>query len=450
MAIGRILEDAMDPRPRHFSGRLQIIVVAAILGIATILTAGWWVEEVYPDDITVIQAPVTGHLDWYTSPQWAWQGFGTVTTYKKRNTVSFDTKNTGLSIRFSDGGHATMFGSVQFAMPVNSKSLNSIHSAYRGNDVVVANLLKTVLNKSVYLTGTLMTSKESYSEKKNDLIHYVTDQMQNGVYRTRQTTKWVKDEITGQSKEITLAEILLDKDGNIQRQEDSVLNQFDIKAYNFTIDTMPYDDVIEAQIRQQQSITMAVQTSIAEAKQKDQQALTAEAEGRATIARAKAEQETIKTREVTKADQNRQVEIINADREKQVAIVQANREKEVAETGAKRRLAVAELDKQSAEQTKQENILLGEGESQRRKLVLAADGALSQKLETYKAVSALWADALSKYRGDITPRYMSAGGTGSGSQNAFGDFVQLQTMKAMKDLNLDLNIPTTPTNQAAR
>ncbi len=432
----------------YFSGRLQWIIGAGVLALLSIFILPKLVEEIYPDDLTVIQAPITGVLSWQTKPGWAWQGLGDVTTYKRRNTVEFNTKATGLSIRFSDGGHATMYGSVQFAMPDDVKSLNAIHSAYRGNDVVVANLLKTVLNKSVYLTGTLMTSKESYSEKKNDLIHYVTDQMQNGIYRTRQITKWVKDEITGQSKEVTLAEIVLDGQGNILRQEESVLNQFNIKAYNFTIDTMPYDDVIEAQIKQQQSITMAVQTSIAEAKQKDQQALTAEAEGRATIARAKAEQETIKTREVTKAEQQRQVDIIGAEREKQVAITAANKEREVAETAARKRLAVAELDTKAAEQIKQEQILLGQGESERRKLVLAADGALAQKLKTYEAVSALWADALSKYRGSITPQYLTGATTaGSQSPNAFQSFVELQTMKAMKDLNLDLSLQTTATGK---
>lgn len=211
------------PAPTWLSGRFQVLVLAALAAVTVIITAPMLVEEVYPDELTVIQAPFTGSLAWYTTPGWKYQGFGTVTSYKKRYTVGFKegpldaTKRQtgGLSIRFSDGGHATMYGSVQFKMPESEKSLNVIHASYRGSDAVVENLLKTVLNKSVYLTGTLMTSKESYAEKKNDLLHYVTDQMQNGVYRTRQTTKWVKDEITNQSKEITLAEILLDKDGNI-------------------------------------------------------------------------------------------------------------------------------------------------------------------------------------------------------------------------------------------
>lgn len=414
---------------RMSTGRFQLVVLGAVAAIASVFVVPMMVEDVLPDDLTVIQAPVTGSLAWYTAPGWAPQYFGTVTNYKKRNTVSFQQKP-GLSIRFSDGGHATMYGTVQFKMPTDTKNLNAIHAAYRGNDAVIANLLQTVLNKSVYLTGTLMTSKESYSEKRNDLIHYVTDQMQNGVYRTKQTTKWIKDEITSQNKEITLAEILLDKDGKIERQEESVLNQFGITAYNFTIDTMPYDDVIESQIKQQQAITMDVQTSIAQAKKKDQDALTAEAEGRRSIAEEKAKRETIKIGAITLAEQDRAV-----------AITQADREKQVAETAAKRNLAVAEYGKQEAEQVKQKLILEGQGESEKRKLILAADGALEQKLRAYTQVSSIWADALSKYRGDVTPKYVSGGTAGGGQTNGFQQFMEVQNMKAIKDLNLDMAIP---------
>lgn len=419
--------DFVAPASSLMSGRFQLLIVGVVALVATLFVAPMLVEDVYPDDLTVIQAPITGKLSWYITPGWAFQNFGTVTNYKKRNTVSF-TDKTGLSLRFSDGGHATMFGTVQFKMPVDEKNLNSIHAAYRGNDAVVANLLQTVLNKSVYLTGTLMTSKESYSEKRNDLIHYVTDQMQNGVYRTRQTTKWVKDEITGQSKEVTLAEILLDKNGNIERQEESVLNQFGITAYNFTIDKMPYDDVIEQQIRQQQAITMDVQTSIAQAKKKDQDALTAEAEGRRSIAEAKAKQETEKIRETTKAEQ-----------EKQVALTQASKEKEVAETQGRQRLAVADLDKQAAEATKQKLILEGQGESEKRKLILAADGALAQKLEAYTKVAGFWANAFQNFKGDVTPRIVS-GSAATGPTNALQQFMDFQNMNAANQLGLNLDM----------
>src|SRR5882724_4388958 len=97
---------------RITTGRFQFVIIGFIAVIASVFIIPAMVEDVLPDDLTVIQAPITGSLAWYTAPGWAPQYFGTVTNYKKRNTVSFQQKP-GLSIRFSHGGHATMFGTVQ-------------------------------------------------------------------------------------------------------------------------------------------------------------------------------------------------------------------------------------------------------------------------------------------------------------------------------------------------
>jgi hypothetical protein len=416
------------------SGKVQKGIIGAIFVAFLAFLIPNMFEDIASDENTVIQSPISGELAWYFKQGVKYQGFGQVTRYHKRLTFWFSNhghKEDGLSIRFADGGHATMYGSVQFALPEDASAMTAIYSAYRGDDAVMENLIKTVVNKSVYLSGTLLTSRESYSEKKNDLIHYVTDQIQNGVYRTHLVTTWVKDELTGQNKETTKAEIIIDpKTGLPERQEESVLSQFHIKAYNFAIDNMPYDERIEQQIRNQQQITMDVQTKIAEAKKADQQALTAEAEGRAEAAKAKWAQETIKAQKTTEADQQKQVAITNADKDRQVA-----------ETQAQQRLNVATLDRQAAEQTKQEQILLGEGEASRRKAVLAADGALAQKLDAYIKVNQFYADAIKDYRGDLVPRIVSGGSTGPQSGgNAISQFMDLQNMRAAKDLSLDMTM----------
>lgn len=420
------------------------IVTAAAVGVPLALfalTSPMLFEEVAPDEITVIQTPITGTLTWYDKPGWAWQGYGTVTTYKKRITYEFPATG-GIELRFKDGGHARMFGSVQFNLPTDPDTLAKLHANYRGNELVTKNLLETTVNKSVYLVGTLMSSKESYAEKRNDLIHYATDQIQNGVYRTRQKTEFIKDEITGQSKQVVSAEIILDKNGNPERQEDSVLNQYNIKAFNFTITKMPYDEAIESQIKQQQQITMNVQTAMAEALQAEQQAITATANGKASAEKARWEQETIKAREVTKAEQEKSVAITNAEKERQVAITAAAREKQVVETQGAARLAVAEFDTKSAELTKQTQILLGEGEAARKKLVLEADGALEQKLKAWSDAQKAWADALAKHNGPITPQtvFGSGAGSGTGSTNAVQSFMDIMTMNAANQLKLDMNV----------
>jgi len=410
------------------NGRSVFAVGLSILALgAVVLGSSNLFEQVEADKIVVIQSPISGELNWYTSPGVKWQGFGKVTVYDKRSIYNFDTETInpvtklpegGIDIRFNDGGHGRILGSIQYDMPMDAHHLTELHTRYGSQLAVQKQLIETITNKSIYLVGPLMTSKESYAEKRNDMIHYVTDQIQNGVYKTYQKKLWVKDDLTGSSKEVTTAEILM-KGGVPERQEDAVLTEFGIKAFNFTIKQMPYDQTVENQIKQQQAIAMDVQTAIANAKKAEQEKLTVEAQGAANAARTKWEQEAIKAREVTKAEQ----------------------EKQVATTAAERVRDVAKLERDAAEFTKAQQILLGQGESERKRMVIEADGALAQKLEAFVQANAVWANAFANYKGNVTPTIMSGGsGASQGSNNAAVDFMQIMGIKAAKDLALDMNV----------
>jgi len=442
-----------DPTPSLTSlmpKRIAALVMAGVLVVGGLYAAPKLIENIDANELTVIQSPWSGELKWYTQPGPVWQGMGEVTSYPRRQTYDFTGDRNGIEVRFNDGGHAKMYGSIQYELPSDPKLLTEIHLKYHDPAKLQKELVETVTNASVYLVGTLMSSKESYAEKRNDLIHYITDQIQNGIYRTRQKTEWVKDPVTNVDKQVIAAEIIMDKEGNPLRQEQSAIGKFQIKVFNFTIKRIPYDETVEKQIQQQQVIAMDIQTSAAELKKAEQRALTVEQQGRANATEAKWKQEVEKATATTRAEQEALVAKTNADRDATVAKIAADREKVVAETQAAQRLQVAELDKKSAEQTKQTNILLGEGEAARKKLVLEADGALQQKLETIVRIAEVNATALKEYRGNIVPNTMigsggsaAAVGVGNGA-NAVNDFLNLQIMKSVKDLNLDMSIPATP------
>lgn len=353
-------------------------------------------ENLSAHQIMSIQNPITGNIAWYTTPGPKPKVFGRVTKYDKRSMYKFE-----IPVRFNDGGHATMKGSVQFEMPLDKKHLNDIQSNFGGEDAVKKQLIQTVANKSVYMTGPMMSSKESYAEKRNYLIFYVEDQIQNGIYKTVSRDTIVKDQFSGADKTVTLVEIV-EKGGVAERQEESTLERFGIKAFNFAIESMPYDSTVEAQIQQQQKITMDIQTAIADAKKAEQNSITVEANGKAEAAKAKWEQEVIKARAVTESQQ---------------------------------KLEVATLNAKTAEQTKREQILLGEGEAERKKLVMQANGALEQKLEKWLEAQKVWADAFSKYQGSIVPQIQTGGAS---SQNGAINFMELMGIKAAKDLALDM------------
>jgi hypothetical protein len=236
------------------------------------------------------------------------------------------------------------------------------------------------------------------------LIFYIEDQIKSGVYKTTQEEVKTKDPITGADKTVTVAKIVVDKDGQPMRQEEAVLAVYGIKTSNFAVTELPYDEAVEGQIKQQQGITMAVQTAMAKAKEAEQNAITVSKEGEANAAKAKWEQEVIKAKAVTEAQQ---------------------------------KLEVARLDRQAAEQEKGRLILLGEGEATRKRLVMGADGALTQKIDAVVKINGMYADAIKGYHGNWVPTIVNGEGkAGGGAQ----DMINALTLKSLKDLGLDLNI----------
>lgn len=359
-------------------------------------------ENADVDHIMVIQSPTSGALSWYTAGGIQGQWFGKVTTYPKRSIYNFE-----IPVRFNDGGHGTMFGSIQYEMPLDVEHLTALHTRFGSQEAIENQLIKTITNKSVYMTGPLMSSKESYAEKRNYLIFYVEDQIQNGVYRTYQKETKTKDAMTGADKTVTVVEIAM-KNGMPERQEDAVLAGFGIKAFNFAIEKLPYDDAVEGQIKQQQQIAMDVQTAIAGAKKAEQRAITVAKEGEADAAKAKWDQEVIKARVVTEAQQ---------------------------------KLEVARLDAQSAEQYKIGMIRKADGDAEYKRRVMAADGALQQKLDVVKEISFRYADAIKDHQGPLVPTVvMGGGGSGTVSHNSVPDLINLLTAKAARDVGIDLSI----------
>lgn len=400
---------------RGLSATRVFFIGLAVVVVGIGLTVGKNLfENVNADEIMVIQAPFTGEMTWYTTPGIKWQGLGGVTKYPRRSIYEFQNQ-----VRFNDGGHATMHGSIQYEMPLDVDNLTSIHVRFRSPEAVQRQLIETVVNKSVYMTGPLMSSKESYAEKRNSLIHFVEDQVENGVYQTTQRDARIKDPITGAEKTATVVEIVGGKDGRPMRQEEAVLTSFGIKPFNFSITQLSYDDAVDQQIQQQQQLAMDVQTAIAESKKAEQRAITVAEQGKADAAKAKWDQEVEKAKAVTLAQQ----------------------EKEVAELEAQKRLAVATLDAEAAQQYKSERLLRADADAEYKRRVMEADGALTQKLDALVKINELYADAVKNHPGPWVPNIVMGGGDGKGGQQGAMPLIDLLTARTAQQLAVDLKVP---------
>jgi hypothetical protein len=431
------------PRRGRIAGKVLAIGSAVIIALLFAL-GGQIFEKVNADEVVVIQYP-NGSLNVISKPtNFAPQWFGTVTHFKRSTQYWFSMKgdegsknDDSIKTRFNDGAHGYVSGSMRFDMPETPEKIIDLFRTYRTQAAVERELIGQNLTKAVYMTGPLMSSKESYSDRRNELISDIEDQAINGVYRTVPKDVEIEDPITQTKKWIRSVDIQKDpKTGIVLRQEESPIQRFGIRLYNLNINEIRYDKVVEDQIAAQQHAIMQVQTAMAQSKEAEQKAITIAKQGEAEATKAKWEQETIKAREVTKAQQ-----------EAAVATTAAERDKRVAELGAEQRKNVAELDRAAAEFTKAQQIALGQGEGERKRLAMAANGALEQKLAAWQYGQEVWAKAFAAYKGDLVPRFVAGntpGTTSAGSGNALNDFMQLMTMKTAQSLDLDMAMKPKP------
>jgi hypothetical protein len=394
------------------------LVAGVVLLLLCIVFISNSVTTVGADEIVVKQNFIDGKLQVWNTPGVHWQNFGKLTRYKKSaqywfsaHTAEGKAIDESIKVRFNDGGHGKVSGSLRYNLPLDEKKMVLLHSTYGSMGAIEHELIRQVVNKSVYMTGPLMSSRESYAERRNDLITYITDQVVNGVYRTEHKPVESTDPVTGQKKIIDFVQPKpSDKAANgIEREEESPVQKYGMDASNITINSIEYDELVENQIKQQQQAIMAVQQAMVNAKKAEQDALTVAKQGEAEAAKAKWAQEVIKATEVTKAQQ-----------EKDVATLVATKNKEVAA-----------LDLETAKLGAQKTITEAKAESDAKKMQLQANNALEQRLAAWVEVQKAWAAAYGAQRQtpDIQMGGSSAGGTSQG-------LIDMLMVKTARDLNV--------------
>lgn len=388
--------------------RTIFVIAFSVISLITLTFVGLKTTvDVDPGEIQLCVDPWDGEQHTFVQQGMFLENMPACTAFKKSFQFSFDPKDgeihEAIKVSFNDGGHAFLHGSVRVDLPLDEQNLWEIRTRFGSQAALEQQLVRTVVAKAIYMTGPLMTSKESIAEKRNELINLIEDQAQRGVYKTIVRDIKTKDPLSGEEKTVSVTEIQRDKDGNALRQEKSPLEELGIRISNLSPTLIDYDDRVEAQIQTQQQATMQVQTAIANAKKAEQDAITTEQQGRADAAKARWEQETVNAKE----------------------IAQAQKELEVARLAAQR-----------AEQYKREQILIGEGDGARKRAEMQANGALEQKLSAYIETQRAWAEAFAKRQGNVVPDVV-VGGSGGTTNNA-QLMMEMLSIKAAKDLALDL------------
>lgn len=411
-------------------------IVFAIMALITALTLGNQIIETNEKGYYQIkQAAVSGKMTARMKPGMYFQMFGDITQWPKSATMFFTSDeeegrgSNPISVRFVDGSSTDISGTMRVILPTSDKQAISltVDKSYQNYEDLEARLLLPVVRKALINSANMMTARESYAERRNDFFILTRDQIDNGPYITETIEKEVIDPNDSSGKStirVKIKQAKIDADGNKLR-EPNPLEGTGITILQFEVKNFDYPDVVDKQIAEQQVNLMAIATAKAKALSAVQQAITKEQEGKANVMKAKYEEEVKKIR----------------------AVVGAERDKEVAELAAIKELEVAKLAKATAIEIKEQQILLGQGESKRKQLVMQADGALEKKLSAWVAVNAKYAEEFGKQKW-VPEINMSGAGSSSGLTkpgNEAINLINILTAKTLQDLGLDMKIKSNTT-----
>lgn len=332
-----------------------------------------------------------------------------------------DSDEDDISVTLSRNANAAISGYLKYQLPTDCEELIKIHREQRSDKKVKHELVRNSVLSAVRKSATLFTAEEAKVTKIAEFRRLAEDMLTDGEYATTIEVlkeKAGEDEIDANGKIVKRAEVQeyrvtklkLDKDGNRVMTKKSALNRYGIKVLQFDIQNVKLDEKAQKQldiVKEREMQRVANATAAETAKQK---ALTAEAEGKARIAEAKAAQEVIKIAEVTQAEKERDVAILNAEREKEVARLEALKALEVAK-------------KIKAE---------GEAEAAANRAKVAAGLTPQERAEwDYKTKVGI-AEALANSKVDIVPKIMMNGDSKGGNSSAM-DAVGINMMLNIAD-----------------
>ena len=311
-----------------------------------------------------------------------------------------------ISVTLSRNANANISGYLLYELPTDCDKLIELHNNQKNDKGVKHNLVRNAVLSAVRKTAPLFTAEEAKVTKIAEFRRLAEDQLVDGEYLT--TTEVLKekageDELDSHGKVIKKAEVQeyrvtklkLDSNGHRILTKKSALSQYGIVVKQLEIQSVKLDSMAQRQLdivkeREMQRVSNA--TAAETAKQK---AITAEAEGKAKIAEAKAAQEVQKMTEVTQAEKERDVAILNAEREKEVARLNALK-------------AIEDAKRIRAE---------GEAEAAANRAKVMAGLTPQEKAEwDYKTKVGI-AEALAKSEHQIVPTIMM-GGAGDGKNGA--------------------------------
>jgi hypothetical protein len=318
-----------------------------------------------------------------------------------------------VEVRFGGGVPTTArtYGIAQYVLPTDPQEMINMHNAHRTPQSLVAKRLAPYTSECLASSAQLMSAEMHYSGGRATMAQNYLDQLQKGVYLLTTVEKTVYDSLENETKKVYENIFQTDTIGNKLRKFSSI-KEYGITVADAQITTVDYEQRVDDMLGKKIESATKASVSKQEAITAQQQAISAKAEGERNLITIEYQQKQEQTKQVVQAET--QVKLAEKDKEKQRIAAEA-----------------AELEARKIK-------TLADATAYEKQRIMSADGALDKKLEAYKYVMAEGFKAISNYEGAWVPSIISGGGGASGNNAAF-NMMEMLSIKAAKDLSLDMN-----------
>jgi hypothetical protein len=318
-----------------------------------------------------------------------------------------------VEVRFGGGVPTTArtYGIAQYVLPTDPQEMINMHNAHRTPQSLVAKRLAPYTSECLASSAQLMSAEMHYSGGRATMAQNYLDQLQKGVYLLTTVEKTVYDSLENETKKVYENIFQIDAAGSKLRKFSSI-KEYGITVADAQITTVDYEQRVDDMLGKKIESATKASVSKQEAITAQQQAISAKAEGERNLITIEYQQKQEQTKQLVAAET--QVKLAEQDKQKQRIAAEA-----------------AELEARKIK-------TLADATAYEKQRIMSADGALDKKLEAYKYVMAEGFKAISNYEGAWVPSIISGGGGMSGNNAAFS-MMEMLSIKAAKDLSLDMN-----------